>query len=493
MLTIRGMGFDGGWAYRCRIGAATVLANFTSEVTDDCAIPPCVLCVTADDSALLDVEIALDARTFTTDGVTHLRMHRSSRRLHRARRPSPAVRASSCTGPLWRRDAFLVVLVGTDLDGTGRVPASYANGGVGDGSDDMLHCDAPAAKEAGVAPVRVSLDNLAWSNTSADFTYTGSTVAFAAPFPPDPPGIPPRLPNACRRRRCRRRSRRPRDCRRLTLVGIAEEDKTAGLPVVYGISPSSGPSGGGTPLRVTGNGLTGGDGYRYRFGTMRSPWRAAASNVVDATFVDANTLHCDAPDAAAAAATAILWRDFMDPLSQRRAIRRNSAARFARAPLIPPPHLSLYPSGRPGSTYRTLAFPPARRPCLTPSTHPSLAGDSQDGVVELDEITAPTSTIPWAPASSSVAASASAQARRGAATWRSPRRKTGGRRPFIARFGMRAVAPPPPPATAPSSAAAAGSGRAPVYYGVLHHAERARPRPGSPSCSTRRGRRMRWR
>ena len=144
------------------------------------------------------------------------------------------------------------------------------------------------------------------------------------PVPPDPPGMPPRLPNAS--------SPPPLPPSEppapglppsSPLVGIAEEDKTAGLPVVYGISPSSGPSGGGTPLTVTGNGLTGGDGYRCRFGTMRSPWRAAASNVVDATFVDANTLHCDAPDAAAAAATAILWRDFMDPLSRNGA--RNSA------------------------------------------------------------------------------------------------------------------------------------------------------------------------
>ena len=226
-----------------------------------------------------------------------------------------------------------------------------------------------------MAPVRVSLDNLAWSNTSADFTYTGSTVAFAAPFPPDPPGMPPRLPNAS--------SPPPLPPSEppapglppsSPLVGIAEEDKTAGLPVVYGISPSSGPSGGGTPLTVTGNGLTGGDGYRCRFGTMRSPWRAAASNVVDATFVDANTLHCDAPDAAAAAATAILWRDFMDPLSRNGARNSgSSAARFAPAPRSSRPlHLSRYPSGRPGSTYRTLAPPPARRPCLTSPTHPSL-------------------------------------------------------------------------------------------------------------------------
>ena len=376
MLTIRGMGFDGGWAYRCRIGAATVLANFTSEVTDDCAIPPCVLCVTPpyDGSALLDVEIALDARTFTTDGVTHFAY-------------APIVSAVAPRSSPVAGGAGVVVhgshfgggqapsswcWFGTDLDGTGRVPASYANGGVGDGSDDMLHCDAPAAKEAGVAPVRVSLDNLAWSNTSADFTYTGSTVAFAAPFPPDPPGMPPRLPNAS--------SPPPPPPSEppapglppsSPLVGIAEEDKTAGLPVVYGISPSSGPSGGGTPLTVTGNGLAGGDGYRCRFGTMRSPWRAAASNVVDATFVDANTLHCDAPDAAAAA-TAILWRDFMDPLSRNGACNSaHSAARFARPPLIPPATPFSLPQWPPW-IHVPYSRIPARPPPLSDALHPPI-------------------------------------------------------------------------------------------------------------------------
>ena len=371
MLTIRGMGFDGGWAYRCRIGAATVLANFTSEVTDDCAIPPCVLCVTPpyDGSALLDVEIALDASTFTTDGVTHFAYAPIVSAVAPRRRPSPAVRASSCTQrTLAAGEApSSWCWFGTDLDGTGRVPASYANGGVGDGSDDMLRCDAPAAKEAGVAPVRVSLDNLAWSNTSADFTRAPPSRSPRRSRPT--PGMPPRLPNAS--------SPPPLPPSEppapglppsSPLVGIAEEDKTAGLPVVYGISPSSGPSGGGTPLTVTGNGLTGGDGYRCRFGTMRSPWRAAASNVVDATFVDANTLHCDAPDAAAAAATAILWRDFMDPSSlataraRRARLRPVSAHSLLSLSLVTPVAARIHVPRSRTPRVRSARFPDALHP-----------------------------------------------------------------------------------------------------------------------------------
>ena len=66
----------------------------------------------------------------------------------------------------------------------------------------------------------------------------------------------------------------------------AEELRLAslGLPRVYALSPSSGDVAGGTVVTVTGGGLTGGDGYMCRFGTLAGgPWRAAGSNVVPAT------------------------------------------------------------------------------------------------------------------------------------------------------------------------------------------------------------------
>ena len=385
--------------------------------------------------------------------------------------------------PLWRRTgAFSWCWFGTDLDGTGRVPASYANGGAGDGSDDMPHCDAPAAKEAGVALVRVSLDNLAEQHLGRLHVHglhrrvrravPARPARNAATFPnaSSPPPLPPSEPPA------------PGLPPSLPLVGIAEtQDRRAARRLR--ISPSSGPSGGGTPLTVTGNGLTGGDGYRCRFGTMRSPWRAAASNVVDATFVDANTLHCGA-DAAAAAATAILWRDFMDPLS------RNGARR--RALLIRPPPLtsslclSRYPSGH-LDPRAALSPPPARRPSDSLS-HPSSQVTRRTEWWSSMRSPHPIPTIHgrphrrrWSPAS--------AQARRGAAaTWRSPRLKTAGG----ASVHRLLACAPPAAATAGDGAvvaAAAGSGRAPSFITAyfLTTLKRAHCHGrGSPSCSTRR-------
>ena len=432
-----------------------------------------------------------------------LRMHRSSRLLPRARRPSPAVRASSCTER--------TLAAGRRLHrGAGLGPTSTGRGACRRATPTAASATAPTT--CCIAMLR-RRRRRGWRRCACR-----STISRGATPPPTsrtraPPSRSPRRSRPTRpecrhvsrtrrrRRRCRRRSRRPRVCRRARPSSASPrgQDRRAARRV-RDIS-ELGSSGGGTPLTVTGNGLTGGDGYRY---VLRHDALAVARGGEQRR----GCYLCRCEHAALRRARRRRRRRHRHPLaglhgsalSQRCAQfgalrRRDSPARSAH----PASHtFSLYPEWPPWIHVpysRTAARSP---PSSTPSTHPSLAGDSQDGVVELDEITAPN---PDDPMGARIVVGGrlrlGAGARRRGNVAFSPSQNRRAAPAFIARFGMRAVAAA---ATAGDGAVVVGGGgglgpSAEFYYGVLpHHAEAsARPRRGSPSCSTRRGRRMRWR
>ena len=202
-LTLRGSGFDGGWArrgppavnpYRCRFEDGTTVVGTIVEATyshaSDTITCPSVAYGT---TAMLNVQVSLDGAQFSTDSATLFSM-------------APVV---SIVGPQSSPFAGggLVTVVGAHFgNGLGPayqckfgeivVDATYHRGHVtAVAGEEALLCDSPRSNVVGLISVCVTLDGSGdYSTSCAAFTYTGVLPPSPPPTPPEPrapPTVPP--------------------------------------------------------------------------------------------------------------------------------------------------------------------------------------------------------------------------------------------------------------------------------------------------------------